>query len=320
MNSPSPRPDAAGGVHQAREIAVAIDLSARAEAMAAAEAAAADRAATASAAAARYYFRFGLFHRLLHGGVILSFLGLVATGMPLKFSHTAWAVRLSRYLGGFEAAGYFHRVFAILLSLAFAVHVAEVAYQVLVRKETGVLWGPTSMVPQPRDFLEMYRHFCWFLRLGPRPPFDRFTYWEKFDYWAVFWGMAIIGGSGFVLWFPTFFARFLPGWLFNVTFVIHSEEALLAALFIFSVHFFNSHFRPEKFPADLVIFTGRVSEEELRHERPAEYERLQNEGLLEGLKADAPPLWMRNFSRLIASAALGIGLVLMALIVVALFR
>ena len=314
MSNLSPRQDPSGGVPQAREIAVAIELPARAAGVAR------GREAAAGVAAGRYYFRFGLFHRLLHGGVVLSFLGLVATGMPLKFSHTAWASRVSRYLGGFEAAGYFHRVFALLLCLAFAVHVAEVAYQLFGRKDARVLWGPTSMVPQPRDVMEMYRHFRWFLGLGPRPPFDRFTYWEKFDYWAVFWGMAIIGGSGFVLWFPTLFARFLPGWLFNVAFVIHSEEALLAALFIFSVHFFNSHFRPEKFPADLVIFTGRLSEAELRHERPAEYERLQAEGLLEALRAEAPPLWMRNFCRLIASTALGIGLLLMALIVVALVR
>jgi cytochrome b subunit of formate dehydrogenase len=298
-----------------REVAVAIPLEGSAEPMAA-EA----RAAAGEAATAVHYFRFGLFHRLLHGGVVVSFLGLVATGMPLRFSDAAWAARLARSLGGFEAAGYFHRVFAILLCTVFALYVSEVAYRVFVGKETGLLWGPTSMVPQPRDFLEMLHHFRWFLGLGPRPRFDRFTYWEKFDYWAVFWGMAIIGGSGFVLWFPTAFARVFPGWLFNVATVIHGEEALLAALFIFSVHFFNSHFRPEKFPADLVIFTGRVSQAELREERPAEYERLRDEGELEALRADAPPRWMRNFARLLAFTSLAIGLTLMALIVYALVR
>ena len=113
---------------------------------------------------------------------------------------------------------------------------------------------------------------------GPRPNFDRFTYWEKFDYWAVFWGMGIIGGSGFILWFPKFWARFLPGDLFNVALLIHGEEALLATVFIFTIHFFNGHLRPEKFPMDTVIFTGVVPLEEVEHERPAEYERLVAEG------------------------------------------
>ena len=33
----------------------------------------------------------------------------------------------------------------------------------------------------------------------------------------------------------------------------------LAAGFIFSIHFFNTHFRIEKFPMDTVIFSGRIS-------------------------------------------------------------
>jgi len=91
------------------------------------------------------------------------------------------------------------------------------------------------------------------LRQRPKPEFDRWTYWEKFDYFAVFWGVFIIGSSGLFMWFPTFFTRFLPGWLINIALIIHSDEALLAAGFIFSIHFFNTHFRIEKFPMDTVI-------------------------------------------------------------------
>ena len=131
-----------------------------------------------------------------------------------------------------------------------------------------MLWGPDSMVPQPQDAIDIYRHFKWFLGSGPRPQFDRWTYWEKFDYWAVFWGMFIIGGSGLLLWFPVFFAQFLPGWMFNIATLVHGEEALLAVGFIFTIHFFNGHLRPEKFPMDTVIFTGRISEDELQGRAP----------------------------------------------------
>jgi cytochrome b subunit of formate dehydrogenase len=159
----------------------------------------------------------------------------------------------------------------------------------------------------------MFRHFQWFLGIGEKPKFGRFAYWEKFDYWAVFWGMAIIGTSGYVMWFSTWFARFLPGWVFNITLVVHADEALLAVWFIFTVHFFNSHLRPEKFPMDLVIFTGRVSEEELREERPEEYERLVTEEGLEAIKSDPPPLWLRNFGRIIGISVIATGFLLFAL-------
>ena len=48
----------------------------------------------------------------------------------------------------------------------------------------------------------------------------------------------------------------MPGWIINIALIIHSDEALLAAGFIFSIHFFNTHFRIEKFPMDTVIFSG----------------------------------------------------------------
>ena len=132
-----------------------------------------------------------------------------------------------------------------------------------------MLWGPTSMVPQPRDLRDLFAHFRWFVGQGPRPRFDRFTYWEKFDYWAVFWGMAIIGGSGLMLWFPEFFARMLPGWMFNVALLVHGEEALLAVGFIFTIHFFNGHLRPGEVPdGHGHLHRARVSEDELRDERP----------------------------------------------------
>ena len=123
------------------------------------------------------------------------------------------------------------------------------------------------MVPQPQDGIDIWRNFKWFVGRGPQPQFDRWTYWEKFDYWAVFWGMFIIGGSGLLLWFPVGFSKVLPGWMFNIAALVHGEEALLAVGFIFTFHFFNGHVRPAKFPMDTVIFTGRISEHELKAER-----------------------------------------------------
>lgn len=265
----------------------------------------------------QYYFRIHLLHRLLHGTLVASFLGLAATGMPLRFSHVDWATGFAHAVGGFGAILFFHKTFAVLLSLCFLVHVGYISHLAFVRGEIGVFWGPTSMVPQPKDFFDMFQHFRWFFGMGPRPQFGRFTYWEKFDYWAVFWGMAIIGTSGYVMWFSATFARVMPGWLFNVALLIHADEALLAVWFIFAIHFFNSHLRPDRFPIDLVIFTGRESVEELRESRPAEYERLVKEGNLLAVEADPPPLWLRNFGRIVGFSAIGIGFLLLGLTLLA---
>jgi cytochrome b subunit of formate dehydrogenase len=171
------------------------------------------------------------------------------------------------------------------------------------------------MVPQPRDIVQMVQHFRWFGGLGPRPHFDRFSYWEKFDYWAVFWGMFIIGGSGFMLWFPTFFSKFLPGWVFNVATIVHGEEALLAVGFIFTIHFFNGHLRPEKVPMALVIFTGRLPENEMKDERLIEYERLVQQGGLKALEVPAPSSQSFLFSRILGSVGLILGVLTILIII-----
>jgi cytochrome b subunit of formate dehydrogenase len=267
----------------------------------------------------RHQQRFDRFDRALHGFLMLSFLGLAATGLPLLFADSPWAPGLAALFGGYGVTGVLHRVFAVILIAVFATHVGRLARRIFVKKEYGVLWGPKSMVPQPRDLFDMIAHFRWFLGAGARPKFERYTYWEKFDYWAVFWGMGIIGGSGLMLWFPELFSRWLPGWIFNIALLVHGEEALLAVGFIFTIHFFNGHLRPEKFPMDTVIFTGRVSEEELAHERRAEYERLVATGEIAGLDAGPPSPRAQRAGYIVGTTAVTIGLTLVALIVYAVF-
>ena len=116
--------------------------------------------------------------------------------------------------------------------------------------------------------------FKWFFGLAPKPLLDRWTYWEKFDYWAPFWGVTIIGTSGAMLWFKELTATYLPGWVFNVATIFHGEEAVLAAGFLFTVHFFNNHWRPDKFPLDILMFTGVMPLEEFKREHTIEYNRL----------------------------------------------
>ncbi|MCP5109816.1 MAG: hypothetical protein GY953_03155, partial [bacterium] len=214
--------------------------------------------------------RFTTFQRNLHLMVISSFLGLALTGMVLKFSYTGWARILAQMFGGFEAAGWIHRFCAVVTFAYFGLHLWDVARK---RKREGKSWrqmlfGPDSMMFSRQDLRELIGSLKWFIGKGKRPEYGRWTYWERFDYFAVFWGVGVIGSTGLVLWFPEFFTRFIPGWMVNVATTIHSDEALLATGFIFTIHFFNTHFRPEKFPIDTVIFTGGTPLEEFKHDRP----------------------------------------------------
>jgi len=231
----------------------------------------------------RFIIRFNLLNRTLHFFMIISFITLALTGMSLKFAYTNWAKILSEIFGGFQSAGYIHRTAAVTMIIIFIIHIIYLFK--LKHKEFGswkaLLIGKNSMLFNKKDLRDLRDSLKWFLGLGERPEYGRWTYWEKFDYFAVFWGMLVIGSTGLSLWFPEFFTRFLPGWIINVTTIIHSDEALLAVGFIFTVHFFNTHLRPEKFPMDIVIFSGRVPLEEFKLDRPAEYKKLVENGELE---------------------------------------
>lgn len=274
---------------------------------------------TTPARAPREYQRFTRTHRVLHILMILSFMTLAWTGMTLKFSYTGWARFLARAYGGFQAAGTLHRLAAAVMFGIFLAHLYDLIVNVRARFGSfrGLLFNPDTLLPTRKDLQDVRGSFRWFLGKGPRPRYGRWTYWEKFDYFAVFWGMVVIGSTGLLLWFPEFFTRFLPGSLINVATIIHSDEALLAVGFIFTVHFFNTHLRPEKFPMDLVIFTGSMPVEEYREDKPEDYERLVASGELQTRLVDPYPLIVLRAIRVFAWAALGLGLLMVLMIIYA---
>jgi len=279
-----------------------------------------------------WFTRFAPFERFLHILVVSSFLLLVITGMPLKFYYTAWAKALFAILGGPETARILHRFGALVTFLYFTLHVSSLVHRAWagrgsvrdpksgkfhLKRLWGVLFGPDSMMPTWQDWRDFVAHNKWFFGKGEKPQFDRWTYWEKFDYFAVFWGVFIIGASGLFMWFPTFFTRFLPGWLINIALIIHSDEALLAAGFIFSIHFFNTHFRIEKFPMDTVIFSGRISKTEMQHERRRWYDRLVAQGRLDEYRVRDEWARWKNIARSFGYCFFGLGIFLLLLIIYA---
>ena len=289
-------------------------------------------AKTKIAADEEQFTRFQPFERFLHLLVVSSFLLLVLTGMPLKFYYTDWAKAVFSFLGGPQTARTLHHFGAVITFLYFTLHVSDTLMhfwknrkflrdpatgQVKLGRLLTAMSLPDSMIPTKQDLTDFVAHNKWFFGQGPKPQFDRWTYFEKFDYLAVFWGIFAIGVSGLIMWFPEFFSKFMPGWMINVSLIIHSDEALLAAGFIFTVHFFNTHFRLEKFPMDTVIFSGRISKSEMLHERKRWYDRLVAEGRLDSFRVkDEWDAW-KGIAKTFGYLFFGLGVVLLVLILYA---
>lgn len=267
----------------------------------------------------KHFQRFSRTWRIAHLMFALSLMMLTLTGISLFYPEAPWAKSLITALGGPQTAGIVHRVNAVIFAGVFFWHLVYMGTNIVRNWKTFKIFGPNSMIPGPQDLKDIIAMFKWFFGIAPRPVFDRWTYWEKFDYWAPFWGVTIIGVSGLMLWVPHITATYLPGWVFNVATIFHSEEAFLAVVFLFTVHFFNNHFRPDKFPLDIVMFTGTFTLDELKHEHPLQYKRLFESGELEKHLVDAPSATMVRASTLLGFTLIVIGLTLLTLVGIGFF-
>ena len=267
----------------------------------------------------KHFQRFSRTWRIAHLTFALSLMVLTLTGIPLFYAEAVWAAPLMTLLGGPHTAGLIHRVSAVIFAGVFFWHLFYITWRIARDWKNFKFFGPNSLVPGPQDILDIVAMFKWFFGMAPRPVFDRWTYWEKFDYWAPFWGVTIIGVSGLMMWLPNITAQFLPGWVFNVAAIFHSEEAFLAVVFLFTVHFFNNHFRPDKFPLEIVMFTGTYSLAELKADHPLQYQRLLDSGELEQHLVDPPSAWKVSASKALGFVLIVIGLTLLTLVGIGFF-
>ena len=270
-----------------------------------------------------YVWRFNLVFRIIHALIVATFFVLVVTGLPLRFSCAAWAPGLMHLLGGATRAGAFHRAAGAVVFGYFGLYVAYLTWRLWRRPGSWRRWlGAESVILGPQDARDAWAMVQWFFGRGPQPRFGRYSYMEKFDYFAELWGVGAIGFTGLMLWQPVFFARFFPGILFNVAIIIHSYEAMIATAFIFTIHFFNVHLRPDKWPLDAVMFTGRATVHYMEEEHPRIAERIrervaaQEPSARAEVDSPAPPpaRWMNVVGAAGGLTLLGIGLVLIGLI------
>ena len=222
--------------------------------------------------------RFNRNFRFQHMVMFTSVIILIITGMPLKFPEFV----LSRYVvalwGGIHNSTIVHRIGAGML-IYFMVH--HLFYTILSRDGRRDF---LLLIPMPKDARDAVQNVRHFLGKEPeKPRFGRFSYIEKFDYWAVYWGCVIMIGSGLCLWFEGIVLKYFPKYILDVAHEMHSDEAMLATLAIVIWHFYNVHFNPDRFPGTLMWWHGQISEHEIKEEHPLEYEEI----LAKRAKADA---------------------------------
>jgi cytochrome b subunit of formate dehydrogenase len=243
----------------------------------------------------RYFIRFSLNQRLQHILLAACVITLVLTGMPLKFHQTSWAPYLYNLFGGIHVAPIVHKVAGTILLLLFVYHLIYLGVtifknRILPLKRDGQL-TPKSLVKtvldlplipnikDAKDIVDLLKYLLFIT--NQKPQGARFTWKEKFDYWAPFWGIVIIGSSGIIMWHKELVTRVLPGVVINFALIAHSDEALLAMLFLFIWHFYNVHFSLSVFPMGTVFLTGYLSEEQMIEEHYQYYTEVMKAAGLE---------------------------------------
>jgi cytochrome b subunit of formate dehydrogenase len=217
--------------------------------------------------ARRREIRMYPFERIEHALLLLSFLTLVWTGFALKYPDQWWARVLVMWERYFPVRGVVHRVAAVVMMVAAAMHVASLVSSGWLRQHWKLLW------PKRNDVPEALANFGYNLGFGSRRPrISSHSYIEKAEYWAVAWGTVIMGITGLMLWANSLVLRFLPKVALDMATTVHFYEAVLAGAAIFIWHFYSVIFDPDVYPLETAFLTGvSVKEEEAEcWEHPAE--------------------------------------------------
>ena len=213
----------------------------------------------------RTYLRFSSGQRWEHLILLACCLVLLLTGLPQKYRSFSISQDLLSTPERIELIRQVHHITAIILGLLVLYHLCRILVMMSRRKLPGDLL-PT--VQDLRDAGQMIQYLL-FLRKD-KPKFGRYNFEQKVTYWVVFFSILLMGVSGLIVWFPVQATQFLPGGVVPAAKLAHSTESIVMAIFILIWHVYHVHIER----LNLSIFTGRLSEDEMRTYHEKEYERL----------------------------------------------
>ncbi|MHB1193557.1 MAG: cytochrome b/b6 domain-containing protein [Longimicrobiales bacterium] len=212
--------------------------------------------------------RFTRMERIEHASSALTFIALVITGLPQTRPDLAIAQWIISSMGGIWPTRLIHRTIGVIFVVLMLAHVTRAVVKALQQNRLPV------MVPIRKDFEDVLQTFRHFLLGEPMPKVGKFDFSEKFEYWGLFLGGVVMSSTGVILLFPELVTQVLPGVIVAATRIMHGMEATFAVMVVILWHSWGVILRPDVFPLDTSIFTGRMSVHRLKHEHTAEYERL----------------------------------------------
>ncbi len=229
--------------------------------------------------------RLTVHQRIQHWLLAVTFIVLVYTGMCIKFADMSFSRTLVNIVGGLSMARRLHRISGVTMLAGFGYHILYVIYTFVSAKRQARREGnPKSykqlilespMMIRLQDFKDLFRalgYLMMFRRV--RPKFGHFSFMEKFEYWAVSWGCIMIGATGAMLWATEGITKYLSGRALNFAYIIHSDEAYLAFIYIAVVHMFKIIFAPAVFPLSSGTLTGQAPPHELAEWHAAKVEEV----------------------------------------------
>jgi formate dehydrogenase subunit gamma len=220
----------------------------------------------------KIYNRWDIHQRCQHWLLMVSFTLLAITGLLIKFAYTGWAQFVAKIFVNFEVLYSVHLFGAAVMSISALYHLTYL----LIKALKGQLRG--SMLPGLKDLQDIIKNIKYLSGKAPTgPKFAKYSYKEKVDYLAEYWGTPVMILSGLMLLFPGIAADVFPRWVVACAHFVHQGEGLLAILVIFTWHLYVVHFSPDFFPMNRVWLTGKVSREVMEHEYPLELARLEKE-------------------------------------------
>ncbi len=218
--------------------------------------------------------RLTRWQRWEHGLMALSVLMLILSGTALAYHEQAWAQFIIAILGGISGRPWVHRISAIGLLIAGAMHFSGLILFPRNRRDFR------EVLPRWTDFRDLWQGTLFTLRgNGRAPQYGWFTPMQKLQYWGVLLGCMAMGISGALLWSPNLTLRFFPKWVLDMMLVFHAKEAQFIFIIFVVWHLYDVHVAGGNFPMNPAWWTGKMSKEIFRRQHPAASESApQKEG------------------------------------------
>lgn len=213
----------------------------------------------------RTFPRFSASQRWEHAVFLLCIAIQLITGLPQKYNTSPWSQAIISSPARLTAIQQIHHYSGLVLTALVLYHLGKAIYLIARRKLPG------DMLPTLQDIKDTWNMLLYLIYVKKQKPgFGKYNFEQKVTYWFLFFAIAIMLVSGYIMWFPEVITRVLPGGVIPAAIMAHSTESIVTLIFIVLWHFYHVHLER----LNLSIFSGWLNEDDMRTYHSLEYNRL----------------------------------------------